>query len=211
MRYYQAFSDFTAQSRSVGALMSMYGLLERDDQVRLPLAPVVVFIAFSIESYLNSLGARAIPFWDEIERLSWKSKVNVLHTTAGCDPNWGQEPLQFATEVFRLRDKLAHGKPERVLGPKLSDQAEPEKMVLGDALQPEWYKSINREWVFQAKGRFQALMVYLGGLFGLHESDHLHSSSGGILVHDEPDAQPLRRADVFESAGRSQGRRSRRK
>ncbi len=188
MRYYQAFSDFTAQSRSVGALMSMYGLLEQDDPVRLPLAPVVVFIAFSIESYLNSLGARAIPFWDEMERLPWKSKMNALHAAAGREPNWGQEPLQFATEVFKLRDKLAHGKPERVLGPKLPDRAEPKKMALGDVLQPEWYKSINHERVFHAKDRFRVLMIYLGSLFGHHESDHLHSSSGGILVHDEPDS-----------------------
>ena len=188
MHYHQAFADFTAQTRSVDALMSMYGLLEKDDTARVPLMPVAVFIAFSVESYLNSIGARVIPFWDEMERLPWKSKVNVLHAAAGREPNWGQEPLQFATEVFRLRDRLAHGKPERVLGPKLPDNAEPEKMAIGSGLQPDWYKSINREWVMQAKGRFHVLMVYLGGLFGYPESDHLHSSSGGILVHEEPDA-----------------------
>jgi hypothetical protein len=185
--YNQAFSDFTAQSKSVAALMSMYGILERNEEIRLPLAPVVVFLAFSIESYLNSIGARVIPFWDEMERLPWKSKVNVLHTAVGREPKWGEEPLQFATEVFRLRDKLAHGEAERVLGPRLPDDAEPESMLLGDALQPDWYKSINREWVLQAKQRFEVLMVYLGSLFGYHESDHLHSASGGILVHDEPD------------------------
>jgi hypothetical protein len=32
------------------------------------------------------------------------------------------------------------------------------------------------------------LMVYLGGLFGLHESDHLLRSTGGWLVDDENDA-----------------------
>ena len=188
MRYYQAFSDFTAQSRSVGALMSMYALLEQDEPVRMPLTPVVVFLAFSVESYLNSIGARAIPFWEEMERLPWKSKVNVLHIAGGREPNWGQEPLQFATEVFRLRDKLAHGKPERMLGPKLPDDAEPTRMAFGSAMQPDWYQSIDREWAFRAKDRFRELMLYLGGLFGHHESDHLHSSSGGVLVHDEPDA-----------------------
>lgn len=188
MRYYQEFSDFTAQSKSVGALMSMYGLMERREDVRLPVEPVVVFLAFAVESYLNSIGARVIPFWDEMERLPWKSKVNVLHTAAGCDPKWGEEPLQFASEIFRLRDRLAHGKPERVLGPKLPDHTEPERTLVGDALQPDWYKSINSEWALQAKERFRVLMVYLGSLFGYHESDHLRSASGGILVHDDPDA-----------------------
>lgn len=188
MRYYQAFSDFTAQSKSVSALMSIYALLEQDEPGRVPLAPVVVFLAFSVESYLNSLGARAIPFWDEMERLPWKSKVNALHTAAGRNPDWGQEPLQFATEVFRLRDKLAHGKPERILGPMSLDDSKPRVMMVSDALQPDWFKSIDRDWALQAKWRFRALMIYLGALFGHPESDHLHSSSGGVLVHDEPDS-----------------------
>lgn len=184
MELHQTYFDFTAQSKSVGALMKMYGLLERAEPVNLPLAPVVVFLAFSIESYLNSLGARSIPFWDEIERLPWKAKVNVLHSSAGREPDWGAEPLQFAIEVFRLRDKLAHGKPERVLGPKMPADAEP-TMLTEAVLQPDWYKSITLEWVLGAKERFHLLMVYLGGLFGHDDSDHLHSSSGGIFVFDD--------------------------
>lgn len=187
MPHYQAFSKFTAQSRSVGSLMRMYALLEGDNPKVMPLEPIVVFLAFSVESYLNSIGARVIPFWDEIERLPWRSKVNVLHTQAGREPDWGRDPLQFASQVFQLRDKLAHGKPEMVYGPVLPDNAEPERMKLGDDLQPEWYKAINREWVIQAKERFHALMTYLDSLYGFHESDHLQSSSGGVLVHEIPD------------------------
>jgi hypothetical protein len=185
MAFHQGYFDFTAQGRSVAALMQMYGLLEKKDPVNLPLSPIVVFLAFSIESYLNSLGARAIPFWDEIERLPWKSKVNVLHTAAGRDPDWGKEPLQFATEVFRLRDKLAHGKPERVLGPKRPDDPESEKLLAADVFTPDWYKSITLEWITSAKERFRLLMVYLGALFGHGESDYLHSASAGILVSYE--------------------------
>ena len=184
---YQAYSDFTAQSHSVAALMKMYRLLLDDERSPLPIAPVVVFIAFSIESYLNSLGSRTVPFWDELERLPWRSKVNILHATAKKEPNWGDAPLQFATEVFRLRDKLAHGKPERVLGPKLPEDTPPEKMLVGNQLLPKWFQQINREWVLHAKDRLHLLMVYLGALFGFPESDYLKSSEGEILVVD-PDA-----------------------
>lgn len=166
--------------------MRMYGILERAEEISLPLEPIVVFIAFSIESYLNSLGARAIPFWEEMERLPWKAKLNALHSVSGKEPTWGQEPLQFAQEVFRLRDRLAHGKPERVVGPKVPDHTGPEALLVGEQLQPDWYKSINRDWVMQAKERFRILMTYLGALFGHHQSDHLHSSSGGILVFGDP-------------------------
>ena len=40
----------------------------------------------------------------------------------------------------------------------------------------------------QAKERFRILMIYLAGLFGFNESDHLLVSTGGLLVDDGRDA-----------------------
>jgi hypothetical protein len=192
MTTYQPYSDFTAQSRTVAALMRMYGQLERAGSSRTELTPFVVFLAFSIESYLNSIGARKIDFWEELERLPWRKKIAILHKKAGRTPEWGKEPLQFATEVFALRDRLAHGKPERILGPKFRTKAEAASYLggpkLNRALQPSWYTGITEDWVMKAKERFRLLMIYLGGLFGFHESDHLLSSTGGWLIDDETDA-----------------------
>jgi hypothetical protein len=185
---FQAYSDFTAQSRTVAALMSMYANLERQSDVRMELTPIVVFLAFSIESYLNSIGARKIEIWDELERLPWKKKVSILHKTAKKDPDWGQDPLQFCTEIFKLRDKLAHGKPERVVGPVVEDQLEAHRLAVTSELQPEWYRSLTCEWAMKAKERFRLLMIYLGDLYGLHESDHLLSATGGVLRRDGEDA-----------------------
>ena len=187
MKTYQPFTDFTAQSKTVSALMSMYALMERDPAARIELTPIVVFLAFAIESYLNSIGARQFEIWDELERLPWKKKVIILHKTAGRSIDWGEDPLQFATEVFALRDKLAHGKPERVVGPVINNQDEASRFRIQD-LQPDWYNQITREWVLKAKERFRLLMIYLGGLFGFHDSDHLRISSGGLLVDDGKDA-----------------------
>ena len=187
MRYYQARSRFTAQSVAVSALMSMYDLMEQDEHVRLPLTPVVVFLAFSVESYLNSIGARVMPGWDEMERLPWRSKVNILHSVVRREPDWGKGPLQFAAEVFRLRDKLAHGKPEDVLGPRELTEGGPTKLAFGSVMLPEWFRAIDREWVFKAKDRFKELMLYLGSLFDLYELDYLQTSERTVLVHDEPD------------------------
>jgi hypothetical protein len=192
MTIYQPYSDFTAQSRTVSALMSMYSQLEGASSPRVELTPIVVFLAFSIESYVNSIGAHRLNIWDELERLPWKSKIAILHKTADKSPEWGKDPLQFATEVFALRDRLAHGKPEWIVGPKFRTEAEAAQYLdgphLNPALQPDWYTRITKEWVMRAKDRFRLLMLYLGGLFGLHESDHLLSSTGGVLVDDEKDA-----------------------
>jgi hypothetical protein len=192
MTTYQPYSNFTAQSRTVSALMSMYAQLEGGTSSRVELTPIIVFIAFSIESYVNSIGARNLSIWDELERLPWKSKIVILHRTAGTSPEWGRDPLQFASEVFALRDRLAHGRPEQVVGPKFRTETEAAQYVnkpaLSPDLQPEWYTKITKDWVMTAKERFRLLMIYLGGLFGLHESDHLLSSTGGLLVDDEKDA-----------------------
>ncbi len=188
MAMYQPYSDFTAQSRTVSALMSMYAQLERDSGTRIELTPIVVFLAFAIESYLNSIGARQVEIWDELERLPWKKKVAILHKTAKRSIDWGKDPLQFATEVFALRDRLAHGKPERVVGPVFNNQDDANRFLNSQDLQPDWYSKITREWVMEAKERFRLLMIYLGGLFGLHESDHLLAATGGLLVDDGKDA-----------------------
>lgn len=187
MAKHQACCDFTAQSKAVSALMHLYANLEKNTDKRVELTPIVVFLAFSIEAYLNSLGARQLVIWDELERLPWKSKIDILHKSVGKIPEWGREPLQFATEVFGLRDKLAHGKPERVLGPVVNDYKDAYEYSKQNDLQPDWYRGINKDWVLQTKDRFRKLMRYLGQLCGQHESDHLLHSTGGVLTDDEKD------------------------
>ncbi|MDR2851962.1 MAG: hypothetical protein LBV61_02720 [Burkholderiaceae bacterium] len=114
-----------------------------------------------------------------------EEKISILHKTAKRSPDYGRDPLQFCTEVFKLRDKLAHGKPESVFGSIETDINAAHHLLINNLLQPDWYTSITREWILQAKERFRVLMIYLGDLYGLHESDHLHVSSGGISTDDD--------------------------
>ncbi|MFB8832113.1 hypothetical protein ACE0DR_28690 [Azotobacter sp. CWF10] len=81
--------EFTAQGKAYEALMVMISQLEKKPHSAAELLPVVVFMAFTVEAYLNSLGARKIEFWDEIERIPWRNKVNVLHLHAGKEADWG--------------------------------------------------------------------------------------------------------------------------
>lgn len=184
---YQAFTSFTAQGANVQTLMSMYATLDDAPDTAVRVIPIVVFIAFSIESYLNSIGARCIPFWDEIERLPWKNKVNILHKSAGLAADWGAQHLQFAASVFKLRDKLAHGKPERVVSPSFDSAEEALRLLAPDALRPVWYSQLNKAWAYKAKLEFTDLMQQLAKMHGLHESDHLLSASSGVIQDDEFD------------------------
>jgi hypothetical protein len=114
--------------------------------------------------------------------------VTILHKTARKSPDWSKDPLHFATEVFALRGKLAHGKPEQVVGPVFTSQAQATQYQGSPNLQPEWYAKITKDWVIEAKERFRLLMIYLGGLFDFHESDHLLTATGGLLLDDGNDA-----------------------
>ena len=46
--------------------------------------------------------------------MSWRAKINLLHEIAKRVPQWDDNPLKFAVDVFAIRDRLAHGKPEIV-------------------------------------------------------------------------------------------------
>lgn len=165
--------------------MSMYVHLEQNPDFKGELTPIVVFMAFTIEAYLNSIGARKIVIWDELERLPWKSKVNILYKTTGKDPDWGKDPLQFAVEVFKTRDLLAHRKPERVVGPLFNEETEANEYLKTTSMEPEWYKKITKEWVINSKERFRILMIHFANLFDLHESDHLLASEAGLILDDQ--------------------------
>lgn len=173
MTKYRPYKEFTAQGINVATLMNLYEGIEEKRSSPDSLTPIIVFLAFSIESYVNSLGAQHLAIWDELERLPWKKKISILYKINDKSPDWGAEPLKFASEVFKLRDKLAHGKPEMVYGQSSATEQEamttlrnPSKFI------PDWYKSINQTWVTASKDKFETLMLHLGGLFGHHHEWH---------------------------------------
>lgn len=189
MPTFKTSATFTAQIRLVSALHHLYNVIERTPKHPADLLPVAVFMAFSIESYVNQLGSSHVKFWEDFERkLSWKEKIELLHKNRGKKPTWGKEPLQFASEIFKLRDRLAHGKPEEVTGSEFSSHQEAEEFILNNDLEPEWFKKINAEWLDQSKGvgyksqgRFVALMEYLATLHDLSPTNYYQESSKYVV------------------------------
>jgi hypothetical protein len=182
---YQAYSDFTAQSANIQTLMAMLSDLDKSNDSAVRVIPIVVFMAFSIEAYINSVGARAIPYWGELERLPWKKKLGILHQAAGKTAKWGEGDLQFASSVFNLRDNLAHGKPERVVGPIFETYEEAYEHRQLNRLEPVWWAKLNKAWAVKARVQFNELMKYVAALHSLHESDHLMLATGGMLHDDQ--------------------------
>ena len=73
----------------------------------------VIFIAFTMEAYLNHLGLGIFECWDDVERqLSPLSKLNFIAEKLGIKRNKGGRPYQTVSEVFTFRNLLAQVKSE---------------------------------------------------------------------------------------------------
>ena len=183
---------FTAQYRNVTALHRLFTKLdsafEPPNLEPAEILPMVVFMAFSIESYVNSIGARKLEIWDEVERLPWKKKLAILHKVAGAKPEWNREPLQFAQEIFTLRDKLAHGKAEVHVAPAFSSPEEAEDFALNDEFVPPWFYNITTAWIQEARERFTQLMEYLGTMHALDPGDYRQAFRVDVLRSPHTDA-----------------------
>lgn len=71
----------------------------------------VLFSAFALEAHFNHVGEERLPFWRILEpRMTWRMKLDLLGQQLGFLTDFGHRPYQTVAEVFRFRDKMAHGK-----------------------------------------------------------------------------------------------------
>lgn len=187
MGNYVIYRDFTAHAAVVQGLGALYRRLDAGQLMQEEVMPLIVFTAFSIEAYVNNLGCAA-PDWNE--RAGWRAKIEKLHSMAGQACNWNAPPLDFASEVFSIRNRLAHGKPERV-ELAFSAPADQAADYLSHAdLSPRWFAPcLDLEWARTAKARFLPLTSYLGALFGQIPAHIAHASATQFdMTRSDPDA-----------------------
>lgn len=182
---HQPHVTFPAQALPFRVLMNMYEKFKAEDNHDpYDYLPLLVFSAFTIEAYINSLGSRRIAFWGQLEKLSWKAKIEVLHSSVGQVADWGREPLQFASQIFRARDRLAHGKDETVSGPLCDDHHAAVSMLYVQHLKPSIFDWLSRDWVTDSSERLYGLLEYLAALFRLSSDDFSTFSHSRVERHD---------------------------
>lgn len=194
MGNYVIYRDFTAHAAVVQALGALYRRLEAGQLAEEEVMPLIVFTAFSIEAYVNSLGFED-PNWNEWA--GWRAKIEKLHSMAGQTCAWGVAPLDFAVEVFSIRNHLAHGKPERIEMAFTAPAEEAADYLSHADLSPEWFAPcLSLAWARTAKDRFLPLTSYLGALFGHIPAHIVHASATQFdMARSDPDAP---RESVFE-------------
>lgn len=69
--------------------------------------------AFSLEAFLNHIGAEKVDFWDDVERkTSPDEKLRIICSVIGFNPN--SPPFQTFKAIFRFRNALVHGKTKKL-------------------------------------------------------------------------------------------------
>ena len=85
----------------------------------LNLQAAIVFYAFAFEAYLNHVGGEEIKFWDEIERIPYTKKLNVLEKHFCFDKS--NSVFKTIKELFEIRNNFAHGRTIKKIFVKVSE------------------------------------------------------------------------------------------
>lgn len=74
----------------------------------------LLFSAFTHEAFLNTLGPKIIPFWEELEYLKPTQKLTIIAKTLHYSPDFSQRPYQTLKALFDFRNAMAHGRDEEI-------------------------------------------------------------------------------------------------
>ncbi|NCS96935.1 hypothetical protein GW756_06225 [bacterium] len=75
----------------------------------------IVFLAFCMEAYLNHIGEEKIEHWkDDFESLRPLAKLRLIMREYG-ELDFSRRPFQSFSDIFDVRNQLAHGKTEFAL------------------------------------------------------------------------------------------------
>lgn len=119
---------------------------------------VMLFSAFSLEAYLNHLGARELDCWDTLKRkLSPQEKLQLLAAAMDFEVDYSCRPFQTFKQIFWFRNTLVHAETELVTMELLK---EGESVPL-----TRWEKLVTLEVAQQFHSDAKAIMTQL----------HLHS------------------------------------
>lgn len=186
---YQPQVTFSAQAIVVHSLMRMLDRVKAEELDAFDYLPVLVHMAFAVEAYVNSIGFRKVQGWEKIERRPWKMKIEILHSRIGVSADWNAEPLKVAPEIFAIRDRLAHGKPESVVGPVCDDYHTAISMLYVQHLKPNLFAGLDRKAVLELGRRFYVLLNHLGALYRLEPDEFSSFSTSHVGRIADPGAK----------------------
>jgi len=84
----------------------------REHSNRSEYVTALVMAAFSFEAYLNFVGENKFSFWNDVDRIPVRNKLNLICKNVDLQPDFSRRPYQSLIELWRFRNFLAHARTE---------------------------------------------------------------------------------------------------
>ena len=142
----------------------------------------LMLTTFSFEAYLNHLGTRLIPYWEQLDRLSWQKKFQVILTHLKHSPDLSKPPYQTLFGLFLFRNAIAHGRDAKEsFGPevKLIDD---ETFKAHELIKTKWEEICTPEWAQKALTDIKEIIEELHRVAGLKAFELMSSESASWSI-----------------------------
>jgi hypothetical protein len=97
----------------------------------------ITFVAFTLEAFLNHIGEELFNSWEDLEQLNVRGKIYVIAEKLKLDIDYGSMPWQIVPELVAFRNKVAHGKNERLFEEVILPQDKYDE-YLNESLKSNW-------------------------------------------------------------------------
>ncbi len=74
----------------------------------------ITFVAFTLEAFLNHIGEELFKSWVDLEQINVRGKIRIITDKLNINVDYGAMPWQIVPELVAFRNKVAHGKNERL-------------------------------------------------------------------------------------------------
>jgi hypothetical protein len=151
----------------------------------------LVLTAFSLEAYLNHVGAKTFECWEEVAKLPPLGKLDLLAETLGVKFKGGNgaRPLQTLSRLFSFRNAIAHGRTSEVKYKSVTRDVDNYQAEYHAPLLADWEQLIRSdEFACRAREDVEAVMrIIQSGRKG--STDNLFTTgvgSAGATLVSEP-------------------------
>ena len=100
----------------------------------------ITFVAFTLEAFLNHIGEEQFCSWVDLEQLNVRGKINVIAEKLKINIDYGSMPWQIVPDLVAFRNKVAHGKNERLFEEVVLPQDKYDEH-LNTFLKSDWQKT----------------------------------------------------------------------
>lgn len=162
---------------------------KRADAIFLDMMACVTMVAFSLEGYLNFIGAKLLDGkpneWADFERAKIRDKIKTIRRLTGVHIDWNKRPYSTTTKLTSLRNMLAHPKAHKAEPREwIAEGTDSDiKKMLRD-YEPAWVKIITHAFIDEAYADVEEIWKNLLAAAKIEEHEALSGGSQGFELID---------------------------